>query len=386
MPPPSFLSHFSDLSDPRVDRTKRHALLDILVIALLAVLCGAEGWEEIEEFGLAKQRWLKERLDLALVHGIPSDDTFRRVFARLDPQALSGCFRSFVQTLHEQTKGEVIALDGQVLRHSFDTAAGQPALHLVRAFATEARLVLGTVAVSDKSNEIPAVQALLPLLSLQGQIVTADAMHTQKETVALIQEQGGDYLLPLKENHPHLLEDVTACFAHLVQNPACLKEWTEAHAGRAVHRASENDYGHARQETRSALVLTLAENDPDWQDQQAQWVGLRSLVRIERTRQTQEKQSQETVFFLTNLTGPARQIARAARRHWQIENGLHWILDVQMNADACRIRKDNAPENLALLRSLAFNLLKQEKTRHGGVKARQKLAGWDTDYLLKLIA
>src|SRR5581483_5249459 len=197
MPVPAFVRHFADLPDPRINRCKRHALLDILVIAFLAVLCGAEGWEEIQQFGHAKRRWLKQRLGLTLSNGIPTDDTFRRLFARLDPTAFERCFRAWVQTLRQKSAGEVISLDGQCLRHSFDTAFGQNPLCLVRAWASERRLVLGTLPVEATSNEIPAVTALLELLDVRGCLVTADALHTQKENAAQIVAQEGDYLLAL---------------------------------------------------------------------------------------------------------------------------------------------------------------------------------------------
>jgi len=372
---PAFVAHFADLPDPRIERTKRHLLLDILVIAFCAVLCGAEGWEEIERFGRAKREWFQHRLGLSLANGIPSDDTFRRVFARLDTQAFSACFRAWVATLRALTDGEVIALDGKTLRHSFDSACGQKPLHLVSAFACENQLVLGSVPVADKSNEITAAPALLALPDLRGGIVTADALHCQKALAAQIKAQGGEYVLALKDNHPHLQEDVAACFAY--QQAQRLPE-------RVLDTHEQIDYGHGRQERRRCVCLPLDPTDRDWQDAQQQWAGLRCLVAIERERQIGAKVSRETHYFLASLPLCARQMARVLRQHWHIENRLHYILDVVFDEDACRIRADNAPANFALLRHTALNLLRQEKSPMS-LKAKQKQAGWDNDFLLRVL-
>jgi predicted transposase YbfD/YdcC len=358
----------------------------MLVVSFLAVLCGAEGCDDIRDFGEAKRDWLKGRLGLSLDGGIPSDDTFRRLFARLDPVAFGRCFRSWVETLQEQSKGEVIALDGKMLRHSFDTASGRGALHLVRAWAARQRLVLGAVRVAEGSNEIPAVSALVSLLDLRGAIVTADAMHCQRATAAQIVEQDGDYVLSVKGNQSFLAEDIALCFAHLKRHPAAPREWKEAVPGRAVSAHAVTDYGHGRTETRTAQALTLPEDDPHWRMRQNEWKGLRCLMKVERTRCIGEKESRETQYFISSLAAPAKKLASAVRQHWQIENSLHWVLDVQMREDESRIRVDHGPENFALLRSVALNLLRRDKNSGRGVRARQKLAGWDNDYLVKLLA
>jgi predicted transposase YbfD/YdcC len=381
-----FAEHFADLPDPRVKRSRRHSLFEILVIAFLAVLCGGDGWEDMRRFGLAKKEWLIGRLGLSLIGGIPSDDTFRRVFTLLNPEAFGRAFRSWVETLKEATQGEVIALDGKKLRHSFDTACSQPAMHLVRAWATGQRLLLGVARVEEGTNEIPTVAALLSLLDLRGAIVTADAMHCQRSTAAQIIDQEGDYVLNVKLNQGELLSDMQACFAYLRRHAAAPKEWKKAVPGRSFSRCSQSDYGHGRKENRTAQAFTLAPEDPDWKDMQAAWKGLRTLLRIERVRTEAGKQSQETVYFISSLPLGAEPLANAVRSHWQIENSLHWVLDVQMGEDASRIRKDHAPENVALLRSIALNVLRSDKNKYGGVKARQKLAGWDNDYLLQLLA
>jgi predicted transposase YbfD/YdcC len=370
----SFAAHFAALPDPRIARKRRHDLLDIVVIALCAVICGAEGWDDIERFGLAKEDWFRERLGLVLPSGIPSDDTFRRVFSRLDTDAFAACFRGFVETLREVTAGEVIALDGKTLRHSFDTALGQKPLHLVSAWACRNRLVLGQQAVDDKSNEITAVPALLALLDIEGCVITADAMSCQKTIATQIVKQKGDYVLSLKDNHPHLAEDVAACF----QNKQ---------SGRTFAASVSHDFGHGRAETRRIRCLYLEPDDPDWFDIQQQWSGLRCLVEVERERRVGEKVTLEPHYFVTSLSrakaSPAR-LGKIVRQHWQIENGLHWILDVAMDEDACRIRRDNAPANWAILRHTALNLLRKHSGKMG-VKAKQKKAGWDETFLLEVI-
>lgn len=370
----SFAAHFADLPDPRIARKRRHDLLDIVVLALCAVICGAEGWDDIERFGLAKENWFRERLGLALPSGIPSDDTFRRVFSRLDTAAFAACFRAFVETLREVTGGEVIALDGKTLRHSFDTALEQKPLHLVSAWACRNRLVLGQKAVSEKSNEITAVPQLLALLDIEGCVITADALSCQKTIAAQIVEQKGEYVLSLKDNHPHLAEDVAACF-------------TNRDSGRTFASSASHDFGHGRTELRRVRCLFLEETDPDWFDIQQQWSGLRCLVEVERERRIGGKVTVEAHYFLSSLSAQSASAARLGkivRQHWQIENGLHWILDVAFDEDACRIRRDNAPANWAILRHTALNLLRKHPGKMG-VKAKQKKAGWDERFLMELI-
>ena len=370
----SFAAHFADLPDPRIARKRRHDLLDIVVIALCAVICGAEGWDDIERFGLAKEEWFRERLNLALPAGIPSDDTFRRVFSRLDTDAFAACFRRFVETLREVTGGEVIALDGKTLRHSFDTALGQKPLHLVSAWACRNRLVLGQTAVAEKSNEITAVPQLLALLDISGCVITADAMSCQKTIATQIVEQKGEYVLSLKDNHPHLAEDVAACFEN-------------TKSGRTFASSTTRDWGHGRTELRQVRCLFLEEIDPDWFDIQQEWTGLRCLVEVERERRVGDKVTREQHYFLSSLSrqnASAARLGKIVRQHWQIENGLHWILDVAFDEDACRIRRDNAPANWAILRHTALNLLRRHSGKMG-VKAKQKKAGWDETFLLEVI-
>jgi len=370
-----FVTHFANLPDPRTGHNCQHLLLEMLVIAFCAVVCGAEGWEDIKRFGVAKQDWLQARLGLRLPAGIPSEDTFRRLFARLDPEAFGTCFRQWTDTFRQNVAGEVIALDGKTLRHSFDTTCQQNPLHLVSAWAVASGLVLGQVAVDDKSNEITAVPALLSLLDLRGCVVTTDAMSCQKAIATQIVGQGGDYVLALKGNHPHLCEDVALCLSRLEATP-----WPS----RPVEKARQSDFGHGREEERRCLCLPLAEPDEQWQDIQAQWPGLRTLVKVERWRKLADKEAQEVAYFLSSLPGDAARLSRIIRQHWQIENRLHWVLDVVMDEDACRIRKDHAPQNFAVLRHMALNQLRQEPSK-GSLKGKQKRAGWDNDFLLLVL-
>jgi predicted transposase YbfD/YdcC len=375
-PWPALIEQFTDLPDPRVERTRLHKLIDILSIAICAVICGAEGWDDFVAFGRAKQDWLKERLGLELPSGIPSADTFRRVFARLDPQALQTCFRAWTRQLHVRTQGEVIALDGKVVRHSFDTACEQGAIQMVSAWAARARLVLGQVKIEDKTNEIPTVPALLKLIDIRGCIVTTDAMSCQRATAATIIEQGGDYVLAVKDNQPTLYADIQARFAY-----------AEAHGYEDIdHRHRTHiDKGHGRIETRVCDLLPLVPQDPLWGDVQQQWRGLRGLARITCTRQIADKVRTEVRYFISSLPPSAPGVLRAVRAHWGIENRLHYVLDVSMNEDASRIRRDHGAENFAVLRHIGLNLLRQEKTSPRGIKAKRKQAGWDNDYLALIL-
>lgn len=367
----SLLTHFASLDDPRRAETIEHRLIDILAIAICAVICGAEGWTDIEEYGRAKQAWLQGFLSLP--NGIPSHDTFARVLARLDSQQMQQCFLSWVSAISQLTVGEVIAIDGKELRHSYDTAGGKGAIAMVSAWASTNRLVLAQRQVDEKSNEITAIPQLLSLLALTGSIVTIDAMGCQKEIASTIIEQGADYVLALKANQPSLYEDVQWLF-----------EQAQAHEFRdVVHDFHQTiNHGHGRVEIRRCWTLTQL----DYLVQKPDWRGLQSVAMIQSQRRINGRVEQETRYYISSLPGEAAQIAQAVRSHWTIENSLHWVLDVSFDEDACRIRQDQAPQNFSLLRRLALNLLVQDQSTKLGIKAKRKKAGWDDAYLAQILA
>jgi predicted transposase YbfD/YdcC len=358
------------------------------------MLSGAETFTDMERFGLAKMTWLQERLGLDLEHGIPSHDTFGRLFSLLDPEAFAECFRAWTRSIQRLTHGQVIAVDGKTLRRSFDTANGKTALHLVSAWATRSRLILGQQAVREKSNEITAVPALLALLDLKGCIVTVDALNSQRSIAQQILDLQADYLFALKENHPLLHQEVADYFTWARQRLSNSGSLTKDSDAKLIQgMADTRDYAHGRREVRRCWALDATNGD--WQNAVQQWPGLRSIILVEAERAVStvapdepaawSVASVEQRYYLSSLPCDAPQLLKAARDHWGIENSLHWVLDVAFNEDDCRVRRDNAPHNLAVLRQWALNLLRQEKTDKNGVKARRLRAGWDNTYLLKLL-
>jgi predicted transposase YbfD/YdcC len=363
-------THFADLKDPRLERTRLHNLMDILVIALCAVISGADGWLDIAAYGVAKYDWLRTFLELP--NGIPSHDTFRRVFCLLEPAAFLECFQRWVDALSEELSIKRIAIDGKSLRRSFDRASGRAALHLVSAWATEQHLVLGQVAVDRHSNEITAIPKLLDLLDISGAIVTLDAMGCQKDIAAKVRQGGGDYVLSVKDNQPHLLEDIQLCFE---------KGLDTEFAGLEHSYHQESYQGHGRVETHAVHTIAYPQGLRDLKE----WKDLRTITLLISQRQEVGKELTEEVrYYIGSKVAKAKAYASYIRGHWGIENGQHWVLDVCFQEDQCRMRTDHSPENMALLRRLALSLLKQHSGK-GSVRGKRLQSGWNDQFLAEIL-
>ena len=359
-----FRECFDGVEDPRSGNAVRHDLSELLMIALCAVLCGGESCVDMADFAQEKEDFL--RRFLLLNNGLPSHDTFSRLFRALDPEQFRLCFQSFMTLFAETCRG-VVAIDGKVLRRSFDTASAKSSLHMVSAWGCEQRLVLGQIATDEKSNEITAVPKLLQMLSLKGCVVTVDALNCQRDIARQIVAQGGDYALALKGNQATLHAD--AC--RFLNDPAAAKTIAQPVV----------DADHGRIETRSATIST----DIEWLQDLHQWPGLKAIGKIDRVRETKTKTTTETAYYLLSTTMSVERFEQIVRAHWGVENQLHWVLDVTMNEDQARNRLDNGPNNLAVLRHMALNILNANKSK---ISARRKIkrAGWNNDFLANLIA
>lgn len=368
--PTTLIEHFSILEDPRDPSKCRHQLIDMVVIAIAAVLCGANDLANIEAFGKAKIEWFRRFLDLD--NGIPSHDTFGRVFALLSPKAFQTCFRSWIDSVRNIYEEEVIAIDGKTLRRSHDRKGGLGPLHIVSAWATRNGLVLGQQATDAKSNEITAIPELLEVLLLKGCIVTIDAMGCQKKTAQQIRDQGGDYVLALKGNQGTLADEVEEAFID-----ADAKDYE----GMVTDYHETSERGHGRVETRRYWTL----GNLDGVSEAKHWKDLDMIGMVQAEREYDRKTSSEYRFYIGSIGTDAKRFANAVRSHWAVENNLHWSLDVAFREDDSRIRERNLAENAAVLRHIALGLLKADKSKKASIKTKRLTAGWNEDYLARLL-
>ena len=368
--PSTLIEHFSVLEDPRDASKCQHKLIDVIVIAIAAVLCGADDLANIEAFGKAKIDWF--RRFLALENGIPSHDTFGRVFALLSPKAFQASFRAWIESVRTVYEEEVIAIDGKTLRRSHDRKAGLGPLHIVSAWATRNGLVLGQQATEAKSNEITAIPELLEVLMIKGCIVTIDAMGCQKKIAQQIIDQGGDYVLALKGNQGKLAEEVEETFI-----VADAKDYKDM----ATHFYETSERGHGRVETRRYWTLGTL----DGVNEAKHWADLDMIGMVQAERECDGKTSSEYRFYIGSIGIDAKRFANAVRSHWGVENRLHWSLDVAFREDDSRIRERNLAENAAVLRHIALGLLKADKRTKASIKTKRLKAGWQESYLAKLL-
>lgn len=375
----SLIAHLSEVPDPRINRRKEHELVDVLVIAVCTLLCAGESFNDMEDFGKAKLDWFKTFLNLP--NGIPSHDTFNRVFAALDPKQFLDCFLRWTQSLRQAVAREIVALDGKALRRALDK--DQSVKYIVSAWAESNGLVLGQLKVADKSNEITAVPQLLRVLELSGCIVTIDAMGCQKKIAREIREADADYVLALKGNQETVHEEVKSYLDSVLaerQQPRPVgAKLSKAATTLASVETVEKDHG------RLEIRRYYQSDELDWFADRAKWEGLRSVGMVESSRELEGKTTVERRYYLTSLPLGVETFARAVRSHWGVENKVHWIMDVCFREDQSRARAGYAAENLATLRRLALNLLKKETTKKRGIRGKQLNASWDHAYLLRLL-
>ena len=358
--------HFENLTDPRVDRGFNHNLLEMIFLALTATLCGANGWADVERFCQSKKRWFRRYVKLE--QGVPSHDTFGRIFARLDTAEFLTAMHSWVDAFAGSLRGQGVAIDGKTLRGSFDRAAGRSPLHTITAFACDLRICLRQMAVDEKSNEIPAVPELLKLMELAGATVTLDAMHCQVETAAAIRKAEADYILIVKGNQGTLYQTLLDRFESYGERDFQVP---------GLRRHVTVEKSHGRRERREYYVIKVPQGDRVF----SRWPGLRSIGMIYRYRQAGDAVHEETMFFITSHPPQVKMLSRFIRGHWGIENREHWILDVTFSEDASRIRQGTAPEISAALRRMALNILQRDTSLKENIRGKRLRAGWDDNVL-----
>ncbi|ORC26995.1 hypothetical protein B4O97_19100 [Marispirochaeta aestuarii] len=369
-PTASIVDHFEELADPRIERNKKHALIDIIVLTICAVITGSETWEEIEDYGHYKEEWLKSFLPLQ--NGIPSHDTIRRLFIRLNPDELQRCFMSWIEAVRDVIAGDVIAVDGKTLRRSGDQVSGKLPIHMVSAWAAGSGVLLGQKKTAEKSNEITAIPALLELLKIKGCIVTIDAIGCQSEIAATIQNKKADYVLALKGNQKNLHEDVKY-FYHELEEKDLAEEWLDSH--------TTVDKDHGRIEIREYYQS----DEIAWLPELKNFVGAKTIGMVKATRIIGKKQSTECRYYISSLPIDAQRFAHAVRSHWSVENTLHWTLDMTFREDDSRMREGYSAENFAMMRRLALSLMKRDKYSKKSLKRRRRIAHLDNSYLTQML-
>ena len=368
----AIINYFSILEDPRIERNKKHSLIDIIVLTVCAVVSGAETWEDIEDYGESRIEWLKRFL--VLENGIPSHDTIRRLFIRLDPEGLQQCFIQWVEAVREQTEGDIVAIDGKTVRRSVDKATGKLPIHLVSAWAVENGVVLGQVATEEHSNEITAIPVLLDMLKVKGCIVTIDAAGCQTAIAEKIRkEKKADYVLAVKGNQPHLEEQITEFFGDMDEEDLQQAEWVESH--------KTVDKGHGRIEVREYFHSDEIAALPRVKE----FSGAQSIGMVRAKRIIGESESVDQRYYISSLPMDAQEFARAVRGHWSIENTLHWTLDMTFREDESRMRSGNSAENFAMLRRLALGLVKRDKTSKKSLRRRRNICRWKNQYLERIL-
>jgi predicted transposase YbfD/YdcC len=368
----NIIDHFRNIEDPRIERNKKHLVWDIISLTICAVVCGCETWEEIELYGKEKEGWLKTILELP--NGIPSHDTIRRLFIRLNPEQMQECFLSWVEAVRKSSEGEIVAIDGKTARRTHDRLNDKGPLHMVSAWSHENRLILGQVKTDEDSNEITAIPKLLQLLELKGSIVTIDAIGTQKEVAEAIVEKHADYVLAVKANRPTLHEEVKWFFDDI--DP----ENDQKEGLIDYYRDVDKDHG------RIEIRECICSEEIDWLKPYLEgWPRVKSIAMVKAKRIIGDEESQESRFYVSSLAPDAQLLSKAVRAHWGVENSVHWVLDMVFREDESRMRMGNSPENFAILRRIALNLVRRDVTSKRSLKGRRKICGWNNKYLENLL-